>query len=280
MAEFVYDEMVTAQSLNEIAVDLGAGDFSAFEDGTPYAVGKLNEITQSLVGSGISSALNKFEITVSQDSIVVGTGIAFFASGKKLKLTVPVTLPFQAGELYLYEKLSTGAVSINVGELPADNYVHLATINEDATFIDRRMIAKAKVELPTEGNSCVFSDTITPSTAVECNGKTITFPIAGVTKIFITADNTAYSQAIARIEYDVKTQKFNGISLNDEYKALVDGVSATIFYNKSYPSRTVKIGVSSQTEQEVTFIYATGGFQYQTDALLGLSYYAFGGVEK
>lgn len=275
MADFIYDEMVTAQNLNEIAVDLGAGDFSVFSDNTPYAVGKLNEITQALVGSGISSALNKFEIVVNSENVIVGTGIAFFSSGKKLKLTVPVTLPFKAGELYLYEKLSTGEVSLNIGELPIDNYVHLATINEDATYTDRRMIAKAKVELPTEGSSYSFADVITPDTAVEYNQKTITIPIAGVTKIFIIESN------FAQIEYDIKTQTFSGIYYNDGDYLKVSNVTGTrIYLNNSYPTRQVSIGLVSQSETEVTFCYGTGGFQYQSNAIINLNFYVFGGVER
>ena len=274
MAEFVYDEMVTAQSLNEIAVDLGAGDFSVFEDSTPYAVGKLNEITQALVGSGISTALNKFEITVSEDSIVVGTGIAFFASGKKLKLTVPVTLPFQAGELYLYEKLSTGTVSINIGELPTDNYIHLATINEYATFIDRRMIAKAKVELPTEGCSYVFTDMITYANAEEYDGKTITLPIAGATKIFINS-----SSPYVELVYNIKTQKFTGVRYHGgDYEVTFNEENTYLYYRSGYYPEIITIGLVSQTETEVTFKYTTKNVASERN--MKLNYYIFGGIEN
>ena len=149
-SDILYNQIVTASDLNGIAVDLGATDFSVFTDGVPYAVDKLNEITSALVTSGIASALNKFEITINDDGIVISTGMAFFESGRKVKFETPLTIAFSAGELYLYEDISTGAVSVHIGELPNENYIHLATINEDKTFIDRRMLSKARVELPTE----------------------------------------------------------------------------------------------------------------------------------
>lgn len=277
MAEFIYDEMVTAQNLNEIAVDLGVGDFSVFADETPYAVGKLNEITQSLVGSGISSALNKFEITVNSENVIVGTGIAFFSSGKKLKLKMPVTLPFKSGELYLYEKQSTGVVSINIGELPADNYIHLATINEDATYTDRRTIAKAKVELPTEGSSYSFKHIITPN----YNGLHFTIPIVGASKIFINTPMNNYTATLA--EYDIKTQKFRGIyrdnSGNEIHAEVVAGTMIWLYFSTS-ANYGANVHLVTQTEESVTFRYVVEGGGFGDAPSNEVNYYVFGGVEK
>lgn len=283
MAEFVYDEMVTAQSLNEIAVDLGAGDFSVFEDGTPYAVGKLNEITQSLVGSGISSALNKFEITVNSENVIVGTGIAFFSSGKKLKLAMPVTLPFKSGELYLYEKLSTGTVSINIGELPIDNYVHLATINEDATYTDRRMIAKAKVELPTEGSSYSLAEMITSGNVNDFVDRKITIPITGAKKIFIQSVYTTGATA-SFYEYDIEKKSFSGIWFyNVEEAGLsIDSSSICVKYGDGYPYLKINLGCYEQNEETVTFQYGVvrSSSNYTSMENLSVNFYVFGGVER
>lgn len=276
MTDFVYDEMVTAQSLNEIAVDLGAGDFSTFTNNTPYAVGKLNEITKTLVGSGISSSLNKFKITVSEDNIVIGTGIAFFESGKKFKLTAPITLPFQAGELYLYEKLSTGVVSINIGELPADNYVHLATIKEDATFVDRRMTARAKVLLPTEGSSFSFKESYKKGISLsDIIGKSITIPIKDALKIFIISSNPAYGI------FDVHSQTFSGYYMdkgsNKWYE--VDNNRCTVFKRSGYYG----IYLCAETITEETLV-----LRYTIDSTsaslliddITVDFYIFGGVQK
>lgn len=210
MANFIYDQLVTAQDLNNIAVDLGAGDFSVFTDSSPYAVDKLNEITAALVGSGISSSLNKFEVSVNDNSVTVNTGIAFFESGRKIKFTAPVTLPLQSGELYFEENQSTGNVSLNIGELPIDNYIHLATINEDLTITDKRTIAKAKVTLPAEGNSYYTTRTALMNSyytdGVLSDGTTeITLPIEGITKIFFS--HGTHSQHI----FDVSSCTFTGI---------------------------------------------------------------------
>ena len=276
MSNFVYDEMVTAQSLNEIAVDLGAGDFSQFSNNTPYAVGKLNEITQALIGSGISSSLNQFKITVNESNVVIGTGIAFFPSGKKLKLTAPVTLPFQVGELYLYEKLSTGVVSINIGELPADNYVHLATINEDATFTDRRMTAKAKVLLPTEGSSYSFTESY--STSLDANtliGKRITIPIKDVSKIFLVSRNQALGI------FDIQSQTFSGMYIdnygNKGYKYEDD--SCAIYIRSGSYDLQIYLSIETITEETVIFKYTLNRIA-MPDVDLTVDFYVFGGVEK
>ena len=279
MADFTYDEMVTAQSLNEIAVDLGVGDFSVFSDNTPYAVGKLNEITQSLVGSGISSALDMFEITVNSENIVIGTGIAFFASGKKLKLTMPVTLSFMAGELYLYEELSTGKVSINIGELPLDNYIHIATINEDATYTDRRMIAKAKVELPTEGNSYYKSKLITSEDELYHGAPLFTLSTEGISKIFIVCGSGG------RWIYDVNTSSASGVYNRDgEYEYGDNSNGMYIYWLAGTPRAIITLTANNKNDNSITFSLGvngtSGGLMSAIDFLKNnpIEFYAFGGV--
>ncbi len=287
MEDFVYDEMVTAQSLNNIAIDLGKGDFSVFSDNTPYAVDKLNEITKALVGKGISSALNKFEITVSAESVVVGTGIAFFESGKKLKIEMPVTLPFKAGELYLYENISTGVVNINIGELPTDNYIHLATINEDLTFVDKRTIAKANVVLPTEGNSYSFTDTIEFRKNEEISkSKNFSIPIEGVSKIVIKSVDDFYGLTSLYI-YDVNEEVFEGfaqknVSVQSEGNDLIrEAKGATLYNYAGSAQRSVGLGIVGQSDTAVRFKYSMYQNKYMTDnAKINVEYTVFGGIEK
>ena len=142
---FLYGQAVTADNLNEIAIDLGAESFSEFADSVPYAVEKLNSITADLVGKGITNALNRMQLEVTAEGVTVNTGVAIFTSGRKIKLNEPVTLSFSAGELFIEENETLNTVSIKIGELPELNdYIHLATVSEDGTFADKRPFAVGK----------------------------------------------------------------------------------------------------------------------------------------
>ena len=282
-SDFSYNQVITASDLNSIAVDLGAGDFSVFTGSTPYAVDKLNEITSALVGSGISSVLNKFELSVSTDNIVVGTGIAFFESGRKIKLTAPVTIPFQSGDLYFAENQSTGNVSLNIGELPTDNYIHLATVNDDYTFADKRTIAKAKVLLPSEGNSYYTTRTaVTYQSATNAglldDGSTeITLPIEGISKIFFTCGTT--SQYV----FDISTQKFSGIYYEGDGEYYPVSETSTAYLWRLWYNGYLKhfsLDLSTITDEIITFNVRIS--PHVRNDLYGTTHtveiYAFGGI--
>ena len=123
--DFIYSQSITADDLNNIAVDLGAGTFTAFADNSPYAVEQLNQITSALVGKGISTKGDMFSLSIVGDNFIISSGTAFFESGRKYTLETPLTIPLQAGEIYLLEDEATGNVSLHVGSLPTSHYIQL-----------------------------------------------------------------------------------------------------------------------------------------------------------
>lgn len=284
MADFVYDQLVTSQDLNNIAIDLGAGNFSVFTDSSPYAVDKLNEITSALVGSGISSALDKFKISINNDGIVVGAGMAIFKSGRKIKLTEPLTLPLQTGDVYFEENQSTGNVSLNIGELPVDNYIHLATINEDLTISDRRVYAKAKVLLPSEGNSyhttrtAVMNANNVNAGLLDDGTSEITLPIEGISKIFFICDGHS------RYEFDILTQTFSGCVKydydGDDRHYIVSGQNYAHIRIQHIGSldKYFTLTLVSSDDSSITFSTSIGTHSYLDDKTVTVEIYAFGGI--
>ena len=152
MEKFYYSQKITADDVNGIAVDLGAQSFSHFENGVPYAVDQLNEITKALASKGITSNGNKFQVSVTNGNVVIGTGIGIFESGKKVVLKSSLTLPYKQGELYFENDETANMVSAKIGTLPSNDYIHIATLNTDGTVTDRRAIAIAKIETFTAVN--------------------------------------------------------------------------------------------------------------------------------
>ena len=154
MSEFLYNAQVTTDDLNNIALDLGASSFSVFNNSYPYAVDQLNAITGDLISSGVALYGERFAVAIDGESIVVGTGLAIFDGGVKYKLTMPVTLPLTEGELFIELNKELNTVSMKVGTLPASGmYVHIATIASGGTVTDRRVFAKSRVLLQSEGSS-------------------------------------------------------------------------------------------------------------------------------
>ena len=185
MAEILDNEVITAEILNEISTDLGYSELK-FTDNEKFGNDKLNLITGDLVSSGILNILNKCECTVSDGKIKVDTGVIVFSDGAKKRITEANEFEILTGGInYIYAKndTSTGKIYlVNSLEEPTDDFVLLA-IYSDGSITDRRAFAKAKVELPTEGNSYCkkISTTSVPTT------KTImvNLSVANASKIFI-----------------------------------------------------------------------------------------------
>lgn len=69
---FFNDQLVTANDLNQIAVDLGAADYTHFPETPPQsAVSALNQITSDLTTAGILQIGNQCAVGISENTIVV-----------------------------------------------------------------------------------------------------------------------------------------------------------------------------------------------------------------
>lgn len=143
---------VTLEDLNNVAVDLGHADFSAF-DTEKFGVDKLNQITSDLVSSGVlrtgeNGALG-CEVIVSDGKAYVQAGIIVFASGAKMRITDPVGIDLLPNTfIYAMLDLATGTAKLEASENePAGDYVLLAKVDADGTLADRRSSCVAKVNL-------------------------------------------------------------------------------------------------------------------------------------
>lgn len=216
VATTILDEQeVTAAVLNEIAIDLGATSFNYF--GTEkFGARELNEITKALVNPGILLTDNSCKPSFADGILTIATGTIIFDSGAKIKIKSPVQLSVSNGT-YIYALNNT---TLNEGEIivspsaPSGDSVMIAQISQTGELIDKRKMAKAKVQLPTEADSYSFVDTVNMVSGV-IDHNTVKIPITGVSKIYIKRDyrykeNKTASSETSLAEYNPKTGNMIG----------------------------------------------------------------------
>ena len=150
---FLYGQVVTAEELNNIAIDLGYPDYSHFPENPPEsAVSALNQITADLTSEGILMTGNRCKVSMSDNTITVQDGVCVFRNGAKKRIDEGEVVSIQyieGGTNYVYflNNISGNKIElINSLESPktSDDYVILATI-EDKKVIDSRKISTSKV---------------------------------------------------------------------------------------------------------------------------------------
>lgn len=270
MAEFLYDAQVTADDLNNIAVDLGGALTTKFTNNYPYAVDSLNAITGDLVSSGITSYGEKFSVTKDGQNIVIGTGLAIFDGGLKYKLTTPLTMPFAAGDLFIELNAELNTVTMKLGTLPVSGiYNHIATIAENGAITDKKVWAKAKVLLPSEGYSYgeIFNVT-TDSTGTAY----VTMKASGISNLFIFTKKGGIGSFY---RLNISEQKFYGVGAAYQGLAIVNGISgaALLSSNDLYDTGPkVSMSVNSADDNEV--VLKLSG---DKNCSMVMEIYAFGG---
>lgn len=149
---FLYNQEVTAEDLNNIAIDLGLPEYSAFSDGTLYAVDALNQITADLVEPGILLTGNRCSVTYQNGIIYVDTGIVVFNSGAKKRIDEKQSFTALEGKSYIYAIHDTANNRISLvcaDAFPAEgDYIKLATV-EDGVVTGLRTTCKSKTDLKT-----------------------------------------------------------------------------------------------------------------------------------
>jgi hypothetical protein len=148
--EGTYTNVVTADDLNNIAIDLGYADYSRFPEEPPQsAVSALNQITQDLTSRGILQIGNRCSVSLSEDKIIVADGVCVFESGAKKRILTPQTLDKIAdGTNYIYLLNNEAGNKIELIcsiELPSEesDYVMLAEV-KGSTVTDRRYWSVSK----------------------------------------------------------------------------------------------------------------------------------------
>lgn len=165
---FLDDQTVTAQDLNNIAVDLGYADYSHFPETPPQsAVSALNQITKDLVTAGILQSGNNCAVTLSNGKARIDTGIIVFETGAKKRIDEAVLIDLQSsGASCIYALNDTVNNSIKIvcaAEFPTTgDFVKLAKI-ENSTVTDMRQFATAKVAFTTPASTQSVGNVYLPS---------------------------------------------------------------------------------------------------------------------
>ncbi len=151
MDSILYNQEVTAEILNDIAIDLGATSFNGFGE-EKFGADALNAITADLVGKGILDYGGKCQPIKSGESINIQTGIIVFSNGAKKKIEEVVALALEKNS-YIYAK---NDVLLGVCELVAadtapqsGDFVMIAQVDNSGNVLDVREFSKAKVAIPT-----------------------------------------------------------------------------------------------------------------------------------
>ncbi|MBQ7976823.1 MAG: hypothetical protein IJ300_14150 [Clostridia bacterium] len=152
-ATFLDNQEVTAEDLNNIAIDLGYPDYSHFPEETPpSAVAALNQITADLVTSGVLLTGNRCAVTYADGIIYVDTGIIVFESGAKKRIESIQQLQALEGTSCVYALNDTINNTISLvcaSEFPTEgDFVKLASVTS-GKITDSRIYSTAKVDLPT-----------------------------------------------------------------------------------------------------------------------------------
>ena len=146
----LYSEEVSADTLNNIAVDLGCSELSkAFVEGGTYTVDELNQLTADLVSKGILNIGNRCKVSLSGNTISVASGVCVFGDGSKARLTSSKSVNFIEGStnyVYLAKKDNKISLVNTVTQLTTEyeDYVKLAEISSDGVVSDKRTYAISK----------------------------------------------------------------------------------------------------------------------------------------
>ena len=146
---FLVNEAVTTADLNNIAVDLGDAEFSAFS-AQKFGVDKLNAITADLVTSGVLRSGDMCKPILSGGAVSIQTGVIVFADGAKLRVTAVQNITAVAGNYIAarYDSANGTCKLVSVESIPDEpgvQYMVLAKVSADGTAItDLRTMAKSK----------------------------------------------------------------------------------------------------------------------------------------
>ncbi len=187
-----YNQEVTAQMLNDIAIDLGATTFNGFGV-EKFGADELNNITKAIVSKGILKSYDECEPFLSDGMVYIKSGVIVFANGAKKAIAEPLAVECVAGSyIYALNDTAAGTASIIVGEEPSEgDFVNIASVSDAGALTDIRTFAVAKVELSALPSNMYYDFTITnarfESTRIDnYNTKYYTMPIEGLRYLVLT----------------------------------------------------------------------------------------------
>ncbi len=229
MAEILDNAEITAEILNEISTDLGYPDFK-FVEGEKFGNDKLNAITGDLVSKGILFKDDRCRCVLADNKITVNTGVIVFDNGSKKRIAEAVTLDvLEGGTNYVYAKNDTSNGKIYLANSltePDGDFVPLCTVT-DGVVTDRRVFAKAKLYLFSEGNSYCkeFYLTLGDDNQGQYNGvKSFNITVSDTSKVFFQIDGATVGM------YDCQSGLFNYCRINtyDRIETVVDSTDINL----------------------------------------------------
>lgn len=149
MAEILDNHEISTETLNNIAIDLGATSFNGFTT-NKFGADALNDITKALVGRGVTQGGNKCKPYLFENDLYISTGTIIFANGAKIRVTEPLKITKQVNT-YAYAlndtTLNTAQITVSETEPTTGDFVKLAYIDENGALSDKRQWAISNVLL-------------------------------------------------------------------------------------------------------------------------------------
>lgn len=150
-----YNQSVTIDDLNNIAIDLGATSFNGFGE-SKFGAAELNNITKDLVGKGYLLKGNKCKVSANGDNLVILDGIVVFENGAKKEIAENLTVVCVKGKKYYFlNDTASGTCRLYRGDnYPSSgDFVPLCEVQSDGTIVDKRVLSVAKVNLSAVQNN-------------------------------------------------------------------------------------------------------------------------------
>lgn len=142
-----------AEDLNKLVKSLvSSGVADPFANGIPYNAEKINDIVKTVYSDGVvpdSDSTLKVS-KVSDGTIAIAPGLAFFEDGSTIRITEAHQMPYTPGAInYVYLKQDLTEKNQNYPvcsvDAPSGDFVLLAEISEYGVITDKRTYAKGKV---------------------------------------------------------------------------------------------------------------------------------------
>lgn len=257
---------VTAEELNNIAIDLGKTDFAAFSAEEKFGNDALNQITKDLVSSGILYLNDRCNCTLTEDGsqINIATGVAVFADGSKIRITSPQTVDVLTnGTNYVYFKNDTisgrATLENSLTEPTEGDFIKLCTLT-DGVVTDERVYAhmNANLNLTTSAYEIVtLNNTLTVTKENKQATVPVTINLRSSDYIYIVCLGDSRSMSV----FDMRTKEVYGYYYNGrEYKP-ISSLAGLLYSNttgytwpKEYEIRFVSL-ISNQLTLKLTYTY-------------------------
>lgn len=244
MAEILDNQEVTTETLNNIAIDLGATTFNGFPE-NKFGVDELNNITKTLVSKGITQGANRCKPYLSGSDLYINTGTIIFATGAKIRITSPQKVTAEAGTyIYALNDTSRNIAEITVSETKptTGDFVMLAYLDADSTLTDMREWAQSNVLL--SSNQSISETIVIPANSSSFT-KTLTIEWTGWKKLIFPYNNL-----------------YKGVSLD----AVVDvEENETVNLGKIYNNTDRSIACSiNRSGESIKFTFSSPSNPYET----------------